>query len=110
LIVPTGTVDYYDRVAHELGGYERTREFARLFMAPGVAHCAGGDGPQPQGAFQAVVDWVEAGKAPDRILASKAIPGGMRTRPLCTYPAVARWNGRGSTDDAANFVCVERNR
>jgi hypothetical protein len=110
LIVPTGTVDYYDRVAHELGGYEQTREFARLFMAPGVAHCAGGDGPQPQGAFQAVVDWVEAGKAPDRILASKTIPGGMRTRPLCPYPAQARWNGRGSTDDAANFVCVERNR
>jgi hypothetical protein len=110
LIVPTGTVDYYERVAREQGGIERTKEFARLFMAPGVAHCAGGDGPQPQDAFKAVVDWVESGKAPDTILASKPIAGGTRTRPLCAYPAQARWNGRGSTDDAANFVCVERNR
>jgi hypothetical protein len=107
LIVPTGTVDYYDRVARKLGGYERTQQFARLFMAPGVAHCAGGDGPQPQGAFQAVVDWVELGTAPETILASKAIPGGTRTRPLCPYPKQARWNSTGSTDDAGNFICAE---
>ena len=107
LIVATGTVDYYERVAKELRGYERTQAFARLFMAPGVAHCAGGNGPQPQNPFQAVVDWVEQGKAPERILASKPIDGGTQTRPLCPYPTQARWTGRGSTDDAANFVCAE---
>jgi hypothetical protein len=106
LITAEGTIDYYDRVAEELGGYERTQEFARLFMAPGVAHCAGGDGPQPQGMFQAVVDWVEQGQAPDRIIASQATDGGgTRTRPLCPYPAAARWTGTGSTDDAASFGC-----
>ncbi len=105
LITAEGTIDYYDRVARELGGYDRTQSFARLFMAPGVAHCAGGDGPQPQGMFQAVVDWVEQGKAPDRIVASKAVDGGMQTRPLCPHPAVARWSGAGSTNDAASFVC-----
>ena len=105
LIAAEGTIDYYDRVAAELGGHERTQEFARLFMAPGVAHCAGGDGPQPQGLFQAVVDWVEQGKAPDRIIASKAIDGGTQTRPLCPYPAAARWTGTGSSDDAASFAC-----
>jgi len=106
LIAAEGTVDYYDRVARELGGYERTQDFARLFMAPGVAHCAGGTGPQPQNLFQAVVDWVEQGKAPERIVASKAIEGGTQARPLCPYPAAARWNGRGgSTNDAANFTC-----
>jgi feruloyl esterase len=52
------------------------------------------------------VDWVERGKAPEQILASKPVAGGMQTRPLCPYPAVARWTGAGSTDDAANFVCV----
>ena len=105
LINARGTIDYYDRVAREQGGYERTQGFARLFMAPGVMHCAGGNGPQPQGLFNAVVDWVEKGSAPDRILASKAIEGGMQTRPLCPYPARARWRGEGSTDDAASFTC-----
>jgi hypothetical protein len=105
LIAPQGTIDYYDRVASEFRGYERTQTFARLFMAPGVAHCAGGAGPQPQGMFQAVVDWVEHGKAPDRIIASKPIDGGSQTRPLCPHPAAARWNGSGNTNDAASFVC-----
>lgn len=109
LIVPEGTIEYYERVTREAGGYQRTQQFARLFMAPGVAHCAGGNGPQPQGLFEAVVDWVERGKAPDTILASKPIEGGIQTRPLCPYPSVARWKGAGSSDDAANFACV-RNR
>ena len=113
LINAAGTVDYYDRVTRELGGgYERTQEFARLFMAPGVMHCAGGNGPQPQPQtiFQAVVDWVEQGRAPDRILASKPIDGGTQTRPLCPYPAQARWTGQGSSDDAANFTCEASDR
>jgi hypothetical protein len=106
LIVPEGTIDYYDRVAGEAGGYKRAQQFARLFMAPGVAHCAGGTGPQPQGLFQSVVDWVEHDKAPETILASKPVDSGAQSRPLCPYPSVARWKGTGSTDDAANFVCV----
>jgi hypothetical protein len=105
LIKAAGTIDYYDRVAREQGGNGSTQEFARLFMAPGVAHCAGGNGPQPQRMFETLVDWVEQGKAPDRILASKPIDGGTQTRPLCPYPAQARWTGEGSSDDAANFVC-----
>jgi hypothetical protein len=108
LIAPEGTVDYYERVTRELG-QKRTQQFARLFMAPGVAHCAGGNGPQPQGLLKAVVDWVERDEAPETIFASNPIDGGVRTRPLCPYPSVARWKGAGSTDDAANFVCV-RNR
>lgn len=106
LIVPEGTVDYYDAVTRKLGGgYKRTQRFARLFMAPGVAHCAGGVGPQPQGMLDALVNWVERGRAPDQILAAKTSAGVKQTRPLCPYPAFARWTGSGSTDDAANFVC-----
>ena len=107
LIVPEGTIDYYDAVTQALGGgYKRAQQFARLFMAPGVGHCGGGNGPQPQAIFDAVVNWVENGDAPDRILAAK-ISGGVvtQTRPLCPYPTFARWTGSGSTDDAANFVC-----
>jgi hypothetical protein len=107
LIVPEGTIDYYDRVTRELGGgYRRTQQFARLFMAPGVGHCAGGVGPQPQGLFDALVNWVEKDKAPNTILASKPTTVGTQTRPLCPYPAEARWKGKGSTDDAANFFCA----
>jgi feruloyl esterase len=58
--------------------------------------------------FGALVDWVEHGQAPDRIIAS-SIQGGqiVRTRPLCPYPEVARWTGTGNTNAAANFVCQE---
>ena len=107
LIVPGGSIDYYDAVTQALGGgYKRTQQFARLFMAPGVGHCGGGNGPQPPALVGAVVNWVEKGTAPDEILASKPLAGGgTQTRPLCPYPALARWTGVGSTDDAANFVC-----
>ena len=107
LIMPQGTIDYYDRVTAKLGGgYARTQQFARLFMAPGVGHCAGGVGPQPQRPFDAVVNWVEKGVAPETILASRTVNGATQTRPLCPYPAVARWKGTGSTDEAENFTCV----
>ncbi len=107
LIVPGGSIDYYDAVTQALGGgYKRTQQFARLFMAPGVGHCGGGSGPQPRNPFGAVVNWVENGQAPDTILASKPITGGTQTRPLCPYPAQAVWTGVGSTDDASNFVCM----
>ena len=107
LIMAEGTIDYYDRVVRSLGGgYKHVQEFARLFMAPGVAHCGGGTGPQPQNPFNYLVNWVENGVAPETILASKDLGGGVtQTRPLCPYPSVAVWTGHGSTDDAANFVC-----
>ena len=107
LIVPEGTIDYYDAVTQALGGgYKRTEQFARLFMAPGVGHCGGGAGPQPQGQFDAVVNWVEHGVAPETLLASKPLGGGLtQTRPLCPYPTFAHYTGSGSTDDQANFVC-----
>lgn len=107
LIAPGGTIGYYDAVTQRLGGgYKQTNRFARLFLAPGVGHCSGGTGPQPQGLFQAVVDWVERGAVPTLIPASKPIPGGKQTRPLCPYPAFAKWTGQGSSDDEANFVCT----
>jgi tannase/feruloyl esterase len=110
LIMPEGTIDYYNRVVMRTGrgSYKRTSKFARLFMAPGVFHCGGGPGPAPQNdnLFGALIDWVENNKAPETILVSKPLDGGAtQTRPLCPYPSVAVWTGRGSTDDAANFVC-----
>ena len=106
LIMPQGSVMYYDAVANVMGGYSALQPWYRHFVAPGVGHCGGGNGPQPQNLFQAVVNWVENGTAPDRVLASKSITGGTQTRPLCPYPAVAKYTGSGSTDDANNFVCA----
>jgi hypothetical protein len=108
LIFPRGTVNYYERVASGNGGLKHVDDFMRLFMAPGVAHCAGGAGPQPVGTLEAVVNWVENGVAPDTILATRNLGGGAaRTRPLCAYPKTAVWTGSGSTDDAASFACVD---
>jgi hypothetical protein len=105
LINANGTIDYYERVMKKMGGVKRTQQFARLFMAPGVAHCAGGPGPQPQQPFDAVVNWVEKGIAPEVIPASRVVAGATHTRPLCPYPAVARWNGTGNSSDAASYSC-----
>ncbi len=107
LISAEGTVDYYNRVVQTMGGADKTSQFIRLFMAPGVGHCGGGAGPSPTGQMEALVAWVEEGKAPETLLATRpAQTGGVpRSRPLCQYPLVAKYKGTGSTDDAANFVC-----
>jgi feruloyl esterase len=106
LITAHGTVDYYRRVQARMGGVEQTAEFLRLFMAPGVTHCAGGAGPQPTGQLEALVAWVEDGRAPETILATRSDQNGVaRSRPLCRYPLVAKYDGSGSTDEAANFTC-----
>jgi len=101
---PMMGVDYYERVG---ASNPKAQEFARLFMMPGVAHCRGGVGPDQYDAVTAVIDWVEKGKTPDSLLASKLTNGAVvRTRPLCPYPQVARYKGHGSVDDAVNFSCV----
>ena len=107
LITADGTIDYYKRVQHQMGGAKKTAEFARFFLAPGVAHCAGGPGPQPTGVLDALLTWVENGKAPETLTATRRDQTGAvtRSRPLCQYPLVAKYKGTGSTDDAANFVC-----
>ena len=69
LISAYGTVDYYRRVQQRMGGPEKTLEFIRLFLAPGVAHCGGGQGPSPSGQMEALIKWVEEGKAPDTLTA-----------------------------------------
>lgn len=105
ILQPMMGVTYYEAVVQKNG--TSTPDFARLFMMPGVGHCGGGVGPDRVDAVTAVIDWVEKGKAPDQLLASRVTNGQVaRTRPLCPYPQVARYNGQGSIDEAANFRCV----
>jgi feruloyl esterase len=97
-------VEYYEAVTERMGG--GTRDFFRLFMAPGMFHCGDGPGPNAFDTLTPLSDWVEHAKVPNSLIASKLQGGAVvRTRPLCPYPQVAKYNGTGSIDDAANFVC-----
>jgi feruloyl esterase len=105
ILMPMMGVNYYERAVEKNG--PGTKDFFRLFMVPGMAHCGGGIGPDQNDSVSAVIDWVEKGKAPASILAKKIVGGQItRTRPLCPYPQVARYKGQGSIEDAANFSCV----
>ena len=120
------TVSYYENLSSRDGS--NTGTFARLFLIPGMNHCSGGsyalDSFDPLGA---IVSWVEAGTAPDSMIArnsfnptanplnptpnplsGSALPSG-RSRPLCPYPQYAQYTGTGSSEDAANFTCVAPN-
>ncbi|HEV2401696.1 MAG TPA: tannase/feruloyl esterase family alpha/beta hydrolase [Candidatus Sulfotelmatobacter sp.] len=120
-ITALNTVNYYDSVVKAVGGKD-VASFVRLYMVPGMQHC--GDGPgadsfgavgdltydDPSHSAQASLErWVEKGKAPDAIIASK-FEGKDRsqtkmTRPLCPYPQAAKYKGAGDTNDAGSFVC-----
>lgn len=108
-ISPLNSIQYYRRVVAALGGSAKVSPSYRLFMAPGMAHCGGGEGPNDFDKMTPLEQWVEKGKAPDSIVASHSKDGKVdRTRPLCPYPQVAQYTGSGSIDDAANFICRSR--
>lgn len=121
---PLQSVNYYEAVEKKQGGLEKTQEFYRLYMVPGMMHCGTGPGPNIFGnAFDlapaadanhniaiALEQWVEKGVIPEAIIATKYVEdnrekGIAMTRPLCAYPSVAQWNGKGDAKDAANWQC-----
>jgi feruloyl esterase len=122
-ISPANSIDYYESVVARMGA--ATNDFVRLFMAPGLQHCFMGPGPNsfgqipsgPHGdaehdASSAVERWVESGVAPQKIIATKYVndldpaEGVKMTRPLCPYPQVAGYDGKGNPNDAASFACT----
>ena len=113
-------IGYYERLRARDGSQAATDDYFRLFLVPGMAHCARGTGTTSfgnQGAESPICDaqhdllealdrWVEQGVAPERIVASRLDGGRVtRTRPLCPYPRRAFYSGSGSTDDASAFAC-----
>jgi feruloyl esterase len=99
-------VGYYEDVlAHD----KTAAEDARLFMMPGVEHCFGGPGPSFVNFLTEIDKWVESGNTPEQIAAywldEKLQPTG--SRPLCAYPKVAKYDGKGDTRDVASFSCVD---
>ncbi len=114
LVYSLESTNYYENVLETMGGLNKVKDFARLFMVPGMGHCGLGGpfSPYLKGGTQfdtlgALVNWVEHDQAPDRIIATN--PGTGVTRPLCPYPEVARYNGSSDPNginDASNFMCV----
>ncbi len=105
LIAPRNSIDYFNNAVYTMG-ITVASEALSLYMVPGMNHCNGGDGTTQFDMVHELENWVERGVAPDRIIARRQNP--TRSRPLCPYPKVAVYNGKGSTDDAANFVCEAR--
>jgi Tannase and feruloyl esterase len=104
-IQPLSSVEYFDHVVQRMGGPANVKDNYRLFMVPGMAHCGGGEGTSTFDMLSALEQWVEQGRPPDSIPASRISNGHVdRTRPLCPYPQLATYKG-GNIEDAANFVC-----
>ena len=105
-VATLNTIKYYNSVVDTMGGASKTSGNLRMFLEPGMGHCGGGEGPSVFDKIAPLDQWADQGKAPERIIASHRTGGKVdRTRPLCPYPQVARYNGSGSIDDAANFTC-----
>jgi len=103
-IAPRNTINYYQSVLTAMGG--AAADSIRLFLFPGMGHCGGGEGPSTFDAVTALAEWFEKQQAPSQLLAAHRANGVVdRTRPICAYPQVAAYNGTGSMDEAANFVC-----
>ena len=110
LIAAQNSINYYESVMAFFGKSTEVRSFYRLFMAPGMAHCGGGPGPSSFDMQAAMEDWVERGIAPEQIVATHSTNGVIdRLRPLCAYPKVAVYKGKGDTNDTVNFACRDPN-
>jgi Tannase and feruloyl esterase len=104
---PLDTLQYYENLIRDNGGREKVESWSRLYLVPGMGHCAGGSATLDRfDMVTAITDWVEKGTPPDAVNATgRAFPG--RSRPLCSYPKYAYYTGQGDPEDAKNFVCRE---
>ncbi|KAF9729929.1 tannase and feruloyl esterase [Paraphaeosphaeria minitans] len=100
------TVQYRKRVELLMGGANEVDKFYRLFLAPGVEHCAGGNGPVPIDPLAALIEWVEDGMPPETLEAETTTYDGDRvTRELCAWPGVARYMGIADPKRASSWTC-----
>lgn len=126
LVAPGQAVEFYERQARELGGMNRLRKSARLFMVPGLGHCSGGAGPDafnsafstsPQppildarhDVFSALIEWSNGGAPPEHIVATRYLEGSPGQidfqRPLCAYPKMPAAGADRSTGAGDGMAC-----
>ncbi|KAG7376752.1 Tannase and feruloyl esterase [Phytophthora pseudosyringae] len=116
-ISPRTTIAYHEALQKQMGGAQQVAEFERLYLLPGVQHCGHGDGMAAVDLVTPLLEWVEQGKAPHKILTSTelnddlppwvpkpATPAVTRSRPVFPYPSLAKYTGQGDANDAANYV------
>ncbi|MCW2390740.1 feruloyl esterase [Sphingobium sp. B1D7B] len=96
------TWDYWLRASET--NDEAWDKASRFYMVPGMAHCGGGNAFDQFDLLGAVVDWVEQGKAPEGVTASRR--DGSASRPLCPFPGYARYTG-GDATKASSFTCTQ---
>jgi pimeloyl-ACP methyl ester carboxylesterase len=100
------SVRYYEQLGRD-NAEVPLPEWSRLFLVPGMGHCGGGARTLDRfDMLSAVVEWVESGRAPDRVIATGASAPG-ESRPLCPFPKHAHYNGNGDPREAANYSCRE---
>jgi feruloyl esterase len=105
-VAPGSSIEFYESVLKLSAKAAQGSNWIRLFMVPGMGHCSGGEGPDTFDKISVLERWVEKGEAPARVIAAHSTAGKVdRTRPLCPYPQIARYNGAGSIDEASNFTC-----
>ena len=106
-LTPLASIKYFEEVEQR---DPDVRDYFRMYLLPGVTHCRGGAGPDQVDWLATLVQWVEQGKAPHRVIASKLDKDGhvTTTRPLYPYPLRALYKGNGDTTKAANFVLPEK--
>jgi feruloyl esterase len=114
-LTPFMSYNFYKQLAALNGGYEKLQRSVRLFVIPGTSHCSmTGEGPGNFDALSAMEKWVEQGKGPDGLTASlfsKTSPmidlskTPLRTMPLCKFPEMARYDGKGDVNQAASWHC-----
>lgn len=104
---PQRALDYLAQANLQNGGPEKTADFFRLFTVPGMTHCAQGPGAWIADYVDPLVNWRENNKAPDVIIASHPAEGSSPTftRPLCVYPKLLKYKGRGDSTKASSFEC-----
>ena len=121
-IPPGASVDYYETATATMGGAAATRDFFRLFVVPGMTHCAGGTGGGEVDFLTALEAWDEKNQAPDQLMVYRLVNDRSgpppihplapsqydRSRPVFAYPDVARYKGKGDPMQAANWEKAPR--
>ena len=99
---PVELINFYKDAAKSVGAASAAKSL-RIVTMPGVFQA----NPPLFDALPVIENWVEKGKAPDQIIGSYSDDSGriVRTRPLCAYPKVPTYKGKGDTDKAENFNC-----
>lgn len=108
LISPRVTAEYYRDVQGVIGA-DKTDDFFQFFLVPSMNHCRGGIGPDTFDLLPALQAWVEKGIRPDNLVATKIVDSRIvRSRPLCPFPSVAMYKGKGDINQAESFECKPR--